>query len=214
VSGRGQLAQPPGPPGWLPSPARRRGGVPEPADEQTAWVGMLVFLGSWAMLFVSLLFAYGALRLRLPSWPPPGAPRLPVGLALWGTLAILASSATLERWRRAAAAGPPVRPRPELLSATLRLGLGFLGVQGVLWGSLAAKGVRFAGGTLGAVVFGLVAFHAAHVLVGLGGLASLWWSARSGRTGAGLATRRRLWTAFWHLVGAAWVSICLFVFVL
>ena len=60
-------------------------------------LGMAVFLGSWAMLFVALFFAYAFLRARAPSWPPLDAPSLPRLLPGLNTLVIAASSVAVVR---------------------------------------------------------------------------------------------------------------------
>src|SRR5512133_777980 len=66
-------------------------------EERTAHVGMAIFLGSWAMLFLALFFAYAFVRSRAPVWPPLGAPPLPRLLPGLNTLAIAASSAAVAR---------------------------------------------------------------------------------------------------------------------
>jgi heme/copper-type cytochrome/quinol oxidase subunit 3 len=168
---------------------------------------MVLFLASWAMLFGSLFFAYGVLRLRLSAWPPPGAPPLPLALPLLDTAVLLLSSAALERSLRLA--GPPPAPhaRRWLLGAWV-LGLLFVLLQLVLWWSLLHGGLRWGRGTMAGVVYGLTAFHAVHVLVGLAGLGSVW--------GAGPARLLawRSWTTYWHFVSAVWVVMFLVLFTL
>ena len=53
---------------------------PRARQEWTAYLGMVIFLGSWAMMFGSLFFAYGMVRARSDAWPPPDLPELPLGL--------------------------------------------------------------------------------------------------------------------------------------
>jgi len=70
---------------------------PRQRVENTAYLGMLIFLGSWAMMFAGLFFAYGAVRFHLSGgWPPQGVPSLPVSLPALNTVVLLASSLTLQ----------------------------------------------------------------------------------------------------------------------
>jgi heme/copper-type cytochrome/quinol oxidase subunit 3 len=56
---------------------------------------MLMLLGGEAMFFGGLVIAFLQLRLGAAVWPPPGQPRLPIGLTAVNTLVLLASSWTL-----------------------------------------------------------------------------------------------------------------------
>src|SRR5688500_3182470 len=87
---------------------------PRARQEWTAYLGMVLFLGSWAMMFGSLFFAYGMVRARSNAWPPPDLPVLPLGLPGINTAVLGASSAILQlgvRWLRTGKtsnAGPAV----------------------------------------------------------------------------------------------------------
>lgn len=151
-------------------------------------VGISVFLCSWAMVFVALLFAHALLRARMKAEPPP----LPIALAVVNSLVLVASTALarcgrndLRRTRGAAA-----------LAATA--GTGFLALQGLLWRTLAASGLVPTESQLAASIYALSGFHAVHVAIGIGGL---WWVAI--RRPAGLAW----WRLYWDFVGLAWLAI-------
>src|SRR4051812_17015291 len=74
--------------GRLPNRAARR--------ETSSYVGMVIFLGTWSMMFAGLFFAYAELRVNSSMWPPLGiTTRLPLGLPGLNTLVILGSSALL-----------------------------------------------------------------------------------------------------------------------
>ena len=45
--------------------------------EKTSMLGMVIFLGSWTMLFAGLFYVFGSYRLSLSAWPPAGAEPLP-----------------------------------------------------------------------------------------------------------------------------------------
>lgn len=171
--------------------------------DATARVGMLVFMGSWLMLFAALFFVYGAVRVRAPAWPPAGAPPLPrlvPGLAT----ALLAASSVL-----VAKALPPLRAgRRRAAAARLALatalGAAFLALQVAVWTSLWRAGLVPSGGPYPSVFYGLTTLHALHVVVGLAALAAL-----SARCAAGRAAPLpvELWGLYWHGVGAVWVAL-------
>src|SRR5579859_6659545 len=70
---------------------------PHAKQEFTSYLGMIITLGSWGIMFAGLFFAYAGVCLSAPSWPPPGAPRLPLALPLLNTFVLGASSLTAER---------------------------------------------------------------------------------------------------------------------
>src|SRR5882724_7801898 len=65
---------------------------PRAKEEFTSSLGMIIFLASWAMMFGTLFFAYGFVRTRAATWPPLGAPALPLALPALNTAIILVSS--------------------------------------------------------------------------------------------------------------------------
>ena len=104
--------RPPAPPG------RHDGngdGEPPASSEglplSNARLGMLMLLGGEAMFFGGLIIAFLQLRLGAAAWPPPGQPRLPIGLTALNTVILLASSWTLVRALRAVRAGDRTRAR-------------------------------------------------------------------------------------------------------
>jgi cytochrome c oxidase subunit 3 len=174
---------------------------------------MLIFLGSWSMMFAALFAAYGVLRLRGQAWPPPELPPLPLVLPGINTALIAASSVALQRALWAARRGhlAPVAPA---IGVALLLGCSFLGGQFLLWRSLWIAGLRPDGGPYASVFFALTAFHAAHVLVGVCGLLYLLVRARTAAYGPLRHATLRLWSGFWHFVGAVWLLLYVTVFVL
>ncbi len=172
-------------------------------EEFTAYLGMLVFLASWGMLFAGLLFAYAVVRAGSAAWPPPGAPELPVALPGLATAIIAASSVAMERALAASAPrGGAVAGRRLALVALL--GAAFLALQAVTWLRVLAAGLGPGDGTYGSVFYALTAIHAAHVAVGLVALA--WLAARA--LGGGVTRLSvRLWGLYWHFVGAAWLVL-------
>jgi heme/copper-type cytochrome/quinol oxidase subunit 3 len=173
-------------------------------EERTAQVGMAVFLGSWAMLFFALFFAYAFVRGGAPAWPPPGAPPLPRLLPGLNTLAIAASSVAVARAVRSQELGRG-RSASWQLAAAAALGAAFLALQLAVWSDLWRAGLVPSGGPYPSVFYAFTAFHALHVVVGLAALAALAVRARS-RAGA-TRTAVRLWGWYWHFVGVVWVAL-------
>jgi heme/copper-type cytochrome/quinol oxidase subunit 3 len=166
--------------------------------ERTSLLGMVMFMAAWAMLFAGLFFAYGVLRVRSTAWPPADLPALPVGLPAAATALLALSSLTLERARRRG--GSPA-------AVVVALAAGFLILQAVVWRSLILAGLHPPLGPYASVFFGLTAFHALHVVVGLGAFG--WMALR--RTAGALPLR--LWALYWHMVGAIWAVMFVTVYV-
>jgi len=187
-----------------------------PASEEsrrTSYVGMVMALGSWSMMFGSLFFAYAILRLRAGAWPPEGIEPLPRLLPFLNTLVLLASSAVLSRGldpKQEARIGGLARA----LKRTLALGSLFLVLQLAVWVPLWRSGLTMASGVYGSIFYGLTVFHALHVLAGLVALAVLLPGARSGRYRSGAQSRVRVTALFWHFVDAVWVVMFVAVYLL
>jgi heme/copper-type cytochrome/quinol oxidase subunit 3 len=172
-------------------------------DELTARVGMAVFLGSWAMLFIALFFAYAFVRARAPAWPPLGTPPLPKLLPGINTLVVAASSYAVVRAVRAREIGRTHEAARELAGAA-GLGAIFLALQAAVWTGLWREGLVPSGGPYPSVFYSFTVFHALHVLVGLFAMAWLALRARRGTAGrAGI----RLWGWYWHFVAALWGAL-------
>jgi heme/copper-type cytochrome/quinol oxidase subunit 3 len=172
--------------------------------DQTARIGMAVFLGSWAMLFVGLFFAYGFVRARASFWPPLDTPPLPRLLPGLNTVVIAASSWAVARAVSAQELGRTRSAGASLAVAAL-LGAIFLGLQGLVWAALWREGLVPSGGPYPSVFYMFTAFHALHVLVGLVALA--WLAARALGSAGSSATDVRLWGWYWHFVGAVWAAL-------
>lgn len=181
-------------------------------SRKTHFVGMVMALASWSMLFASLFFAYAVLRMSAATWPPEGASRLPTALPFANTLVLLLSSVVL--WRGA----DPKRERPgtltRALTATLVLGALFLALQMAVWVPLWTRGFTMRSGVYASLFYGLTAFHAVHVLAGLVALAWLLAGARAGRYVSGRQNPVRLAAMFWHFVDVVWVLMFVVVYVM
>jgi len=186
---------------------------PHAREEFTASVGMFVFLGSWAMMFAALFFAYGFIRARSLVWPPVGVPHLPVALPLVNTAVLLSSSFTFARALAVLRRGR-TNTFTRWVAATLLLGTVFLVLQFVVWRSVGLSGLHMTTGLYGSVFYGLTTFHALHFAVGLAIL--VWVLIRSLRGAYSVHSTIgiRLCTMYWHFVDVVWVLMFVTVYLL
>ena len=111
------------------------------AREQDAYLGMVIFLAGWTLMFGGLFFAYIGVRINSRVWPPAGQPALPVALAALNTGVLLASSLTAQLGLRAIR-NWQVGALRRWLVATLGLGALFHGLQWLQWSIVWARGLR------------------------------------------------------------------------
>jgi cytochrome c oxidase subunit 3 len=186
---------------------------PRPKSDTTAYIGMVIFLGGWAMLFAGLFFVYGAVRIKAPVWPPEGEIAAPLALPLVNTIVLLLSSTALILGLRAVRTAHP-RALVRWLALALVLGCVFFTLQCIVWTRLWRAGLQPSTGIYGSVFYGLTAFHALHVIAGLIGLALLLPRALRGEFTVQRHTAVRMWGMFWHFVDAIWLVMFLTVYVL
>ena len=186
---------------------------PRARAEWTAYLGMVIFLASWAMMFGSLFFAYGMVRARTTDWPPHDLPGLPLVVPGINTAVLAASSVLLQLVVRALRRGKAKLAGPGLGGAAL-LGSVFLALQVSTWNALYGEGLTPQGGPYASVFYALTCFHALHVLVGIVALAWLSINAFSGKYSPARFLPVRLWALYWHFVGVVWVAMFVTVYVL
>jgi cytochrome c oxidase subunit 3 len=184
-----------------------------PERETLGYSGMVIFLGSWAMMFAALFFSYAVLRISAPVWPAPGFARLPLALPGINTLLLIASGRTSSLALARLKHGDLKRTRDGLLW-TIALGAVFVACQCKVWKDLWNEGLHLDSGAYGGTFYLLTVFHILHVLVGLGLLMRLvapllrLEPVAPGRTPAALTGM------FWHFVGAIWLVMFVAVYVL
>lgn len=170
-----------------------------------AFIATLLFLGADIMLFAGLIGAFVVFRYGAENWPPPGQPRLPVGVTAINTAILLLSGFLMAHtWRLLAG-----RNRHQIvkwLLAVLALGVAFLMVQGYEWLRLLDFGLKLSSGVFGATFYTLIGCHALHVIG-----AVIWLSAVSLRirlSSHAFDERRiesvKLIGMYWFLVVALW----------
>jgi cytochrome c oxidase subunit 3 len=184
---------------------------PHAKEDFTSYLGMIIALGSWGIMFAGLFFEYAGARITAPVWPPPGVPQLPVLLPLVNTGVLLVSSVTAHRGLDAIRRAKPDEMR-AFLGITIFLGALFLGLQYTLWQSVARSGLHLDSGTYGSIFYALTTFHALHVLGGIVALLTL--LVLGARYTAHSHRPVRMCTMFWHFVDLVWLVTFVTVFVL
>lgn len=181
--------------------------------DNTATIGMLIFLASWAMMFAACFYSYVILRVSSGGWPPDGMPALPIVLPSINTLVLIGSSASLHLAIRAVREGKQ-KAFVRWLILTPVLGFIFTILQLVLWQDLMGEGLRHTSGSYGSAFYFLTGFHALHILVGLVLLIRVLPRALRGEYTPKSHHPIRLVAMFWHFVDLVWIFMFLSVFCL
>ena len=170
---------------------------------ESGLLAMAVFLGTEAMLFAGLVSAFLVLRAGAPVWPPPGQPRLPVGVTGVNTVVLLLSAYTMQR-ASVATRGEARAAMVRWLAATAALGTAFLLVQGAEWTALLGHGLRASSGLYAATFYAIVGSHGLHVAAAVVTLLVL--LARAWRAPSAGECRRRVEVCrlYWLFVVAVW----------
>lgn len=193
-----------GPPGSPPAAQSAMG---------TNVLGMLVFIASEAVLFLTLIVTFAVVRAGYPEWPPSDQPRLPVMVSFLNTFVLLGSGAAMfGAWRSIRRGHVPSSRR--LLNAATLLGILFLVVQGLEWVRLIEFGLAVSRNIYGAVFYVMVGMHALHVFIAVLGLLYV-----SRRFGKGAYTREAhdgltMGGMFWGFVVLVWPLLFVFVYLL
>lgn len=169
--------------------------------DRGSW-GMLMFIATEAMLFVSLFFSYYYLGRLEPVWPPsPPQYRL----ALIMLVLLVSSSFVLHHGERAERRGSDHAAR-RWTAMTVVLGLVFLGVQALEYRSR-LRVLKPTTNAYGSIFYTITSFHAAHVMLGLLMLGYVLLLPEIGR--AAKPPHRPLFNAslYWHFVDAVWIII-------
>lgn len=170
-------------------------------------VAMTVTLITFGMLFATLFLGYFLLRSNAPVWPPVELENLPQLLPFLSTVVMAFSSFTY--WKFEKSEGK----RKGFWTATVLLGVLFLGLQWTLWGALAASGILTSHGNAPSMVYGFTWLHAGHIVLALGTL--LWLGYYIFRKPEGVTAMKLINVGkFWHFLGVIWLLMYLMLFVL
>jgi cytochrome c oxidase subunit 3 len=171
----------------------------------------LIFVGSEVMFFAALISAFLVLRAGQGGWPPPGQPRLPLGLTLVNTAVLLSSAWTMYRAQRAIRAGDR-HGLAQWLNYTIAIGSLFVVIQGTEWIRMLAFGLEADRSLYAAVFYTVIATHGAHVLGGIGVLLFVWSRAHQGRYGPTDHAGVDAAALFWYFVVGIWPLLFMLVY--
>jgi cytochrome c oxidase subunit 3 len=170
-----------------------------------AKLGVWLFLASEVMLFAGLFSSYVLLRTGATSWPHHA---LPVGLAAFNTILLVASSMTMVMaW--ASLKTNNWRQHRLYLFLTVALGALFLVIKFVEYREHFAAGEVPSLNIFFAIYYTLTAVHALHILGGLVvmgyflGPGSRLWASNP----AQFANRIEATGLYWHFVDLVWMLV-------
>ena len=177
-------------------------------------VAVAAFIVSEVMIFGTMFAAFWDARIgHAEQWASYIPVNLDLMLALWLTLILWASSATIvlaertfERGNRAAS--------QFWLVATFALGLLFVVLHLNEWSHLAEGGFRLGANIYATTFYGLTGVHTSHVVVGLAIQLLLFGVLASGLMQQGRATVFRGASLYWHFVDIMWIMVALNAYVI
>ena len=172
-------------------------------DQFTSYLGMLIALGSFSMLFVALLASYGILRSRSAIWMSYTIGTIPLFLAWVNTVVILISSITLFMASKANERENKILTLNQIYT-TIIIGLVFLSLQIILWNMLINDDFTITSHQAGSVFYMLSGLHGLHIL---GGLISLIWLIFKIRVNNLILKPMRMVSMFWHYLTLIWIVI-------
>jgi len=180
--------------------------VAEPKGEPTR-TGVWVALAAIAMSFAALTSALYVREGAATDWHHIVLPPI-----LWfNTLALIASSVTLELARRRVAAFMRRQESDRAasllwLNATLLLGLVFIAGQYLAWLKLRSQGLYLPTNPNSSFFYLFTGVHAIHVLGGLGGLTRVIVKFLSSRWPLRRSTMDAA-SYYWHFMGLLWIYL-------
>jgi|TARA_Y100000294_G_scaffold136688_1_gene129562 cytochrome c oxidase subunit 3 len=183
-------------------------------DQFTSYFGMLIALGSWAMLFIALFASYGIIRVQAENWVSPASDPSSLLLAAINTGIILMSSWTYYRGYRAILSGN-LYSLKNWLVITIIVGAGFLVMQLNLWQLLTRRGFTATSLIEGSVFYMLSGLHGIHIIGGLAAVVWLLWKVtRQAINTPGQSLPVRLVGLFWHFLTVVWIALFIAVFII
>jgi cytochrome c oxidase subunit III len=182
------------------------------------WWGMIFFLASEALVFANFIAAY--LYLEIQNLPKIGGWRqedvhslADIWFPALNTVLLLTSSFTVHQAGKAIRKGD-MRTYALWLSATIALGIVFLGGQAYEYTGLIGNGFTLSSSIFGSAFFTLTGFHGIHVTIGVIFLIIV--LIRSLR---GDFTKDKHFAAtavemYWHFVDGVWVFVFTLVYLM
>jgi cytochrome c oxidase subunit 3 len=176
----------------------------------TAFLGMLLFIGSELMFFAGLFAAYFNARAAAePAWPPPGLENViePTILPIVATAVLVLSSGVMQYALSRIRVGDRVGMN-RALAVTLLMGITFLGLQAYDYLELlSTHGFGINSGVYGTLFYTMTGFHGAHVFGGVVGISIVLMRGVSGQFSARHHVAVEAVSAYWHFVDVVWIGL-------
>ena len=174
-------------------------------------VGMWCLIAAESAIFAIFVVAYLYYIGKSVSGPMP---RDVLGLPIFNSICLFASSLTIVRAERAVEQGD-LKEFRRWLELTIALGVVFIMGTAREWVRLIfLEGLTISTNLFGTTFYSLVGLHAFHVIVGLTGLSIILGFALKGLVRREHAKRIGVFAMYWHFVDAIWVVVLLVVYVI
>jgi cytochrome c oxidase subunit 3 len=178
-------------------------GLPPPGTSRRAsLLGLYLMLVSSSMVFLALLAAFVMRRIIAVDWV--STPKPPI--LWWNTVALLASSAFLEKARRQLRKSDRIGFNWWWTAATA-LGILFLAGQALAWRQLRNSGFFIASNPSTSFFYILTATHAAHVLGAIAAVLYVDIGALRFTLGPAKRTVIDASAIFWHFLDGMWLCL-------
>ncbi len=175
--------------------------------------GVLIFVVSELIMFVSLVLAFWFTRMNFPQWPPPGQPRLPALLTGMNTLILAASGIAMWVAYKRFVQDRHISFSRWLLVAAI-LGTLFLTLQGAEWIRLMQHGLTLSENVYGATFYIIIGFHGIHAFAALILIYHLLLSYKMARPRSLSYTRLLACQIFWYFVVIVWPPLYVVMYLL
>ena len=178
--------------------------VPKQTDDGfTSYLGMLISLGSFSMLFITLLASYAILRVQAGSWMSNNMSALSMALGWLNTGMLLLSSISYFMVSRSTKKRKKAIIQ-RFLNTTITIGFIFLILQLTLWYTLNQDGYSIISHMEGSVFYMLSGLHGLHIV---GGIIALFWLNYKINNLVNYLQQVKLVGMFWHFLTVIWVVI-------
>jgi heme/copper-type cytochrome/quinol oxidase subunit 3 len=181
-----------------PTPRSARG-----RHHPAAWWGMVMLITTESMVFAGLISANFYVRSGSKHWPQGGIRSPDLGIIVFFSVILLASSLPVWWAERGILRGDVRRLRLGLATAFL-MGAAFLAftVHDIIGAEFGWTANAYA-----SLFFTIVGLHAMHVAAGLAMSAGVQAKAATGRIDGERHMTVRMFAMYWHFVDAVWVVV-------
>ena len=178
--------------------------IPKQTDDGfTSYLGMLISLGSFSMLFITLLASYAILRVQAGSWMSNNMSALSMALGWLNTGMLLLSSISYFMVSRSTKKRNKAIIQ-RFLNTTITIGFIFLILQLTLWYTLNQDDYSIISHMEGSVFYMLSGLHGLHIV---GGIIALFWLNYKINNLVNYLQQVKLVGMFWHFLTVIWVVI-------